>query len=60
MLTSEFNSLLRQYEDHEMEKFERASQSENDPEYFDEDCKHCTPGRKCLRCGFGYGGIDYE
>ena len=57
MLTSEFNALLRQYEDRQLEKFFKDQDDKEPPADIEPACLECTQrGPKCFQCGFGYGG----
>lgn len=49
MQTSEFNAMLRQREDRELDRY---LDDLDDEEEIPEECRGCTPGPKCFRCGY--------
>jgi hypothetical protein len=54
MLTSEFNAMLRQWEDSQLDRY---LDDLDDEEEIPEECRECSQrGPKCFQCGFGYGG----
>ena len=54
MLTSDFNALLRQWEDRQLDRYLGDLDDDDDREA-QEECRGCT-SKQCHRCGYGYGG----
>jgi hypothetical protein len=54
MQTSEFNAMLRQWENRQLDRY-LGDLDDDDKPAIPEECEGCN-NHQCFKCGYGYGG----